>query len=930
MANAQVSTLVQHIRNLVGPHHTVHLTDGQLLGEFRAHRDEAAFAALVQRHGSMVLRVCRRVLRHRQDAEDAFQATFLALARNAASIRKRESLASWLHGVAYRMASNAKRAAARRRAHESRAEAPPHKGPGPDLAWREVQAVLDEEIERLPEKYRAVFVPCCLEGQSRADVARQLGLKEGTLSSRLAEARGRLRQRLARRGISLSAVLGAAALARGACTADVPARLFGTTVRAALPYAAGARAVAGTVSANVAALVEGGSRVMVKTTLKIATALVLTLGALALAAGRPPVPAEPQNERSAQGRPQAPSAPRAAKPGPETRDQGTITVAGRVLDADGKPVAGAEVAVVARGWDFAAKEYQVLKKGSADRDGRFRLTAPRHSSGEGYILAGKPGYGLSQQILNPQAERQETVFKLPPEQPLRGRLLDLQGQPAAGVQVAVTRIGARDDVSLSAPPEGLPLWPKPATSDSEGRLTIAGLPRNHEVVLLVQGDRFAWQPLRLPPNNGAGEMTWTLSPARLLEGKVVHADTGKPAANARLVIAPAGITGRTDKSGRFKLSLPAVEQRDLPPLLVYPAEGEPYLPVRQQIVWPRGAVKHATLVKLPRGVLVRGRVTESPSGRPVAGAGVQSVPREAGNPNLRRDVLTGWEHLAVSGSDGSFRLAVLPGPGHLLISGPGLDFIHEEVGSRVLAEGKPGGYRIYADGLVKLDLAADSGPQDVTVTLRRGVTIRGRLLGPGGKPVARAQMVCRLLHTAVPSLFHVEVQGGLFALHGCDPGKDYPVYFLDAEDGWGATVTLSGKQAGGGPVTVRLAPCGRGVARFVDPEGRPLKNHLIRSAVILKMVVTPGPPCEQADGKGLLEADQVFAENLLRPKDRVARKQLKTDAEGRITYSRLVPGATYRLSVWEKGVGVVLKKEVRAQGEKTLDVGDVQLQGGAE
>jgi RNA polymerase sigma factor (sigma-70 family) len=930
MANAQVSTLVRHIRNMVGGHNTTPRTDVQLLGEFRARRDEAAFAALVGRHGPMVLRVCRRVLRHQQDAEDAFQATFLALARHAASIRKRESLASWLHGVAYRMASNAKRAAARRRAHESRAEAPPRTGPGPDLGWREVQAVLDEEIERLPEKYRAVFVPCCLEGQSRADVARQLGLKEGTVSSRLAEARGRLRRRLARRGISLSAVLGAAALAEGASTAAVPALLFGTTVRAAIPYAAGARPATGTVSANVAALVEGGSRAMITMTVKIATALVLTPGALALTAGRLPVPAEPQNERSAQGRPQAPSAPRDAKSGSERQGQGTMTVAGLVLDADGKPVAGAEVAVVARGWDFAAKEYQVLKKGSADRDGRFRLTAPRHSSGEGYILAGKPGYGLGQQLLDPQAERQETIFKLPPEQLLRGRLLDLQGQPAAGVQVVVMWIGTRDDVGLRAPPEGLPLWPKPATSDVQGRFTIPGLPRNHEVMLLVQGDRFAWQPLRLPPNNGAREMTWTLSPARLLEGKVVHADTGKPAANARLAIAPAGITGRTDNSGRFKLSLPAVEQRDLPPLLVYPAEGEPYLPVRQQVVWPRGAVQHATLVKLPRGVLVRGKVTESPSGRPVAGAGVQFVPREGGNPDLRRDVLTGWEQVAASGSDGSFRLAVLPGSGHLLLSGPGLDFIHEEVGSRVLAKGKPGGYRIYADGLVKLDLAADSGPQDVTVTLRRGVTVRGRLLGPGGKPVARAQMVCRLLHTAVPSLFHVEAQGGLFALHGCDPDKDYPVYFLDPEDGWGATVTLAGKQAGGDPVTVRLATCGRAVVRFADPEGRPLKDHLMRSAVILKMVVTPGPPCEQADDKGLLEADQVFADNLLRRKDRVARKQLKTDAEGRITYSGLIPGATYRLSVWEKGVGVVLKKEFRAQGEKTLDLGDVKLQAGAE
>src|SRR5262249_27304014 len=152
------------------------------------------------------------------------------------------------------------------------------------------------------------------------------------------------------------------------------------------------------------------------------------------------------------------------------------------------------------------------------------------------------------------------------------------------------------------------------------------------------------------------EMTWSLSPARRLEGKVVHEDTGKPAANCRLVIGPAGIEGRADGAGRFKLNMPAVEQRDLPPLLVYPADGEPYLPVRREVVWPRGAVKHDVEVTLPRGVLVRGKVTEANSGRPVAGAGVQFVPRETDNPNFRPNVLTSWEHVAASGGDGSFRL----------------------------------------------------------------------------------------------------------------------------------------------------------------------------------------------------------------------------------------------------------------------------------
>ena len=209
--------------------------------------------------------------------------------------------------------------------------------------------------------------------------------------------------------------------------------------------------------------------------------------------------------------------------------------------------------------------------------------------------------------------------------------------------------------------------------------------------------------------------------------------------------------------------------------------------------------------------------------------------------------------------------------------------------------------------------------------MRRGVTVRGRLLDPAGKPVAQAQMVCRLHKTAVPSLFEVEVRGDQFALHGCDPGKDYPVYFLDWEHGWGATCTVAGKQADGDPVTVQLAPCGKAVVRFVDDEGKPLKNHQIQAPVILKMVVTPGPTCEQADDHGTLEADQLFADNLMSRKDRVARKQLKTDADGRCTYSGLIPGATYRLSVWDKDAGVVLKKEFRAEDGKTLDQGDVRL-----
>src|SRR5688572_5361744 len=255
MATAQRDTLLRHIHKLATPCGGRPWTDRQLLDDFAARRDETAFAALVGRHGPMVLRVCRRVLNHEQDAEDAFQATFLVLARHTGSIRKREALANWLHGVAYRTAMKAKRSAARRRTHEARLRArTPEAAARP--TWDDVQAVLDEEVQRLPESFRAAFVHCVLEGKSVPEAAAELGVKEGTVSSRLARARQHLRQRLAGRGIKLSALLAALFVAESAGQAALPAALAGATLRCGLSVAAGGTA-AGLMPPHVAALAAG-------------------------------------------------------------------------------------------------------------------------------------------------------------------------------------------------------------------------------------------------------------------------------------------------------------------------------------------------------------------------------------------------------------------------------------------------------------------------------------------------------------------------------------------------------------------------------------------------------------------------------------------------------------------------------------------------
>ncbi|HEV3117237.1 MAG TPA: sigma-70 family RNA polymerase sigma factor, partial [Gemmataceae bacterium] len=189
-------------------------------------RDEGAFAALLRRHGRLVWSVCRRFLHHEQDAEDAFQATFLVLARRAGCIHKAEAIASWLYGVAYKTAMKAKRRAHKRQIDDG--QRPPHVQPKAtnDLAWRELQAILDEELQRVPAKYRAPFVLCCLEGRTRREASAELGCGEGTVSSRIARARRLLQKRLTRRGVMLSAVLCAHTLCENSASAVVPATLL--------------------------------------------------------------------------------------------------------------------------------------------------------------------------------------------------------------------------------------------------------------------------------------------------------------------------------------------------------------------------------------------------------------------------------------------------------------------------------------------------------------------------------------------------------------------------------------------------------------------------------------------------------------------------------------------------------------------------------
>lgn len=232
--SAPLSAVVRHVRGLAMQSHYQSLTDPQLLERFTSQRDEAAFALLMQWHGGLVHGVARRILHDSHAAEDVFQHTFLTLARRAGSIRKHEALASWLYGTAVRSALRMQRSAARRSARERQALRPQAEDVAEAAAWRELGAVVDEELQRLPEKYRAPLVLIYFAGQTQEEAARQLHCGKSALRGRLERAKRALHDRLLRRGVSLSIGLLAAGIAQSSAASALPAELVRATVREAM------------------------------------------------------------------------------------------------------------------------------------------------------------------------------------------------------------------------------------------------------------------------------------------------------------------------------------------------------------------------------------------------------------------------------------------------------------------------------------------------------------------------------------------------------------------------------------------------------------------------------------------------------------------------------------------------------------------------
>ncbi|HEV3257148.1 MAG TPA: sigma-70 family RNA polymerase sigma factor [Gemmataceae bacterium] len=302
-----MNQIMQQLRRMVLVAEGTELTDGQLLEAFLRHRDEAALAALVRRHAPLVWGVCRRLLPHYHDAEDAFQATFLVLVRKAASVMPREMVANWLYGVARQTALKARATAAKRKEREKQVTEMPEPAEAEQDRWHDLRPLLEQEMSRLPDRYRAVLVLCDLQGKTRKEAARCLDVPEGTVAGRLARARGMLAKRLLRRGVTLSGGMLAVAFAEQVTSAGVPPALLSSTLKAASHMAAGRAAATGVISVRAAALAEGVVRAMTMSKAKLTLGAVLVVGALA--AGLSAYAARPDDPDQKKAAPPAQPAP---------------------------------------------------------------------------------------------------------------------------------------------------------------------------------------------------------------------------------------------------------------------------------------------------------------------------------------------------------------------------------------------------------------------------------------------------------------------------------------------------------------------------------------------------------------------------------------------------------------------------------------------
>jgi hypothetical protein len=411
-----------------------------------------------------------------------------------------------------------------------------------------------------------------------------------------------------------------------------------------------------------------------------------------------------------------------------------------------------------------------------------------------------------------------------------------------------------------------------------------------------------------------------------IEGRVLAADTGLPIPNA-LVEAGINMAGgaeryRADGQGRFSATVqPGNNYR----VRAFPTEGQPYVIGQVEFEWTKGSVRKEIDVKVPRGVVIRGKIIEGGTGRALTGASIQFIPMgNRGN----GAIASGSDTTVTSTEDGSYQLAVPPGKGHLFVFGPSSDYVLQSIGGRTVYDGQPGGVRHYAHSIIPYEVKAGDAPHEFTARLRPGKTVKGRVVGPNDETIERAMIISTLhienFHLIWREDVRPRVRDGLFTLHGIDTEQAARVSFLDANHQWGATVEVSAKQAGE-DVLVRLQLCGQAKARVVGPGGKPV----VKMFPQFEVLATPGRHewDRRGEARSMLAADAAYMPNVDRQH---YWKPAVTDADGRIALPDLIPGALYRISdsstINNRDKGTQVRKDFTVKPGETLDLGDILIE----
>jgi RNA polymerase sigma factor (sigma-70 family) len=858
MPNSRTSVLNRVVRSVAGADRLT-VTDRELLHRFARENDQGAFAALVTRHTALVLGVCRRALPTVQDAEDACQATFLVLARKAGSTHWSASVANWLHATARKLAHNARVGAERRAKREVGAAMPEVVEPVDRMTGRELLAVLDEELEKLPTRYRAPLVLCYLEGLTLDEAAVRLGIPLATLKTRAARGRKRLAAALTRRGCALG--LGLLALAVTSSAGASPPQQIATVLTA----------VRGTPSSAVCELARGVAVGGVVTRVKLAAAIGLVVMSFGLAAIPPrtaehtPAPTPAVNTRAAP--------PQTA----ETKTEKEGEVKGTVLGPDDKPVPGAKLFLI------RLRKSALTPQAIAAKDGTFAL--PVDDMPGSYVLATAPGYGLGWARLDPRPTP-GFIIRLTAEETITGKVINLEGQPVAGVTVSVVealRSGAGSNLDewlrLARDPKrpdrpvlealqpgdgfltGTGLVP-PVTSDREGKFEIRGLGRDRVVVLRITGpttathqvpvvtrklERFQSRGITHPGDEvfQGSAPTVVAVPVPITTGRVLDAATGKPVPGTVLWVdrlvehhtVVQGLKAVADKDGRF--TLPGLPEKSAGlTVLVIPQAGEPYHQI--QVPVPEKAAERAAFdVKLTRGIPATVKVVDQTTGQPVKSFLRYGVfPSDNMNARAVPDV---WHYLYWTDApqlllpQSEYRIVVFPGKGLLAaeavrgeeyLSGVGVEAFKKHH-----ASGQLSGLALYANlyphqwhRLREIDVPADAKEFTVTLKLDRGATATGRLVDADGKAVTGAQSFGLGNQRKRSGEWSKPAAEARFTALALQMHEKRRVMFVHTERKLAGTVVVVGGAKD--PVEVRMEPWGEVTGRLVGADGKPVAGRI--------------------------------------------------------------------------------------------------------